>query len=147
MQGIVFLASFIFLLVGLALSRNWSLFLAVLIAIFLNHSPVAPPTPRARSFAGFSLVGTFLYIFYSELPIFALFSSLFVHPAVPTPPQLWPSVVILHISPYSSPLHHFQTRPFVLSKEDIPSPEVCRGLQQRLAGEHHQRAWLPSGAF
>lgn len=74
MQGIVFLASFIFLLVGLALSRNWSLFLAVLIAIFLNHSPVVvPPNPLARSFAGFSLVGTFLYIFYSELPILVYF--------------------------------------------------------------------------
>lgn len=34
-------------------------------------SPSVPPT--ARSFAGFSLVGTFLYIFYSERPILLYF--------------------------------------------------------------------------
>lgn len=104
MQGIVFLASFIFLLVGLALSRNWSLFLAVLIAIFLNHSPVAPPTPRARSFAGFSLVGTFLYIFYSELPIllyFPPFLSTLQSQRHLSPGPLWLFTISLPTLPHS----------------------------------------------
>lgn len=119
MQGIVFLASFIFLLVGLALSRNWSLFLAVLIAIFLNHSPVAPPP--ARSFAGFSLVGTFLYIFYSELSILVYF-----------PPFLSTLQSQRHLS--SGPLWLFSisqpTLPHsIISKHGYPPKRMFRPLK------------------
>lgn len=92
---------FYFSPLDLALSRNWSLFLAVLIAIFLNHSPVPPPHPPARSFAGFSLVGTFLYIFYSELPI------------------------LLHFPPFLSTLQsqrHLSSGPLWLFSLPFPAP-------------------------
>lgn len=65
--------------VYLALSLNWSLFLAVLIAIFLNCSPVVG-SPSTHPFSRFSLVGTFFYIFCSELPIPLIF------PPSPHPP-------------------------------------------------------------
>lgn len=58
---------FFFLLVDLALSLNWSLFLAVLIAILL--SPARRRAPSTHPFAVFSLVGTFFDLFYSELSL------------------------------------------------------------------------------
>lgn len=63
-----------------------------------------PPTPRARSFAGFSLVGTFLYIFYSELPIllyFPPFLSTLQSQRHLSPGPLWLFTISLPTLPYS----------------------------------------------
>lgn len=80
-----FRASPIFPLVYLALSLNWSLFLAVLIAIFLNRYTQSR-SPSTHPFSVFSLVGTFFYICYSELPIRQFFLLPLPTPSVPTPP-------------------------------------------------------------
>lgn len=99
--------------VYLALSLNWSLFLAVLIAIFLSCSPVVG-SPSTHPFSRFSLVGTFFYIFCSELPIPLIFPPS-LHPRFwsqshPVSGLLW--LLLISVLPIPSPLKVFSSEYF-----------------------------------